>query len=190
MVDYLGLKLRHVDSTDTGGSSYAAACRPRRGGDRRRQVQGRADHARRPPARRRHGDRHGAARLQPGRARRRVRVSVRPDHRQHVRDVRDAAHARVRHHQRAARLDQGRGLASRPAQSACDAARRRHGRGGGQLADDRRPAAPARLLRDQRRRRRDHRHQPGGRQEPEAPAREDPRRRRSAEAPDGRPAST
>ena len=48
---------------------------------------------------------------------------------EHVCDVRDAPHARVRHDQRAARLDQGRRLAPRPAQPACDAARRRHGRG-------------------------------------------------------------
>ena len=34
MVDYMGLKLRHVDSTDIGGSSYLLACRPRRRGDR------------------------------------------------------------------------------------------------------------------------------------------------------------
>ena len=38
MVDYMGLKLRHVDSTDTGGSSYLLARRPRRRGDRARQV--------------------------------------------------------------------------------------------------------------------------------------------------------
>ena len=61
---------------------------------------------------------------------------------------------------RAARLDQGRGLASRAAQPARDAARGGDGRGGRGLADDRRSAASARLLRDQRRRRRDRRDAP------------------------------
>ena len=35
MVDYLSLKVRHMDSTDIGGSSYHRG-RPRAGGDRRR----------------------------------------------------------------------------------------------------------------------------------------------------------
>ena len=170
MIDYLGLKLRHWDSTDTGGSSYLLAGRPRGRGDRGRQMLDRADHAGRPAAHRGHGDRHRAARRGGAVGRDRVREPLRAGHRQHVRDVRDAPHAPVRHDQRAARLDQGRRLAPRPAQPARDAARRRHGRGGGQLADDRRPAAPARLLRDQRRRRRDHRRQPRDREEPEAAA--------------------
>ena len=161
MVDYLGLKLRHMDSTDTGGSSYllhvghaaeaiaAGKCkvalitlagRPRAEG----MATGTAPRAPRSAAR-------------PNAP---FEIPLRPGHREHVRDVRDAPHARVRHHQRAARLDQGRRLAPRAAQPARDAARRRDGRGRGQLADDRRPAAPARLLRHQRRRRRDHRGQP------------------------------
>ena len=39
---------RHVDSTDMGGSLVSRPRRARRGGDRGRQVQRRADHARRP----------------------------------------------------------------------------------------------------------------------------------------------
>ena len=70
MVDYMNLKCRHVDSTDIGGSSYQVRGRPRAGGDRRRALQRRADHARRPAAQRGHGDRHRAARRQPGAARR------------------------------------------------------------------------------------------------------------------------
>ncbi len=190
MIDYLGLKLRHWDSTDTGGSSYllqvghaaeaiaAGKCsialitlagRPRTEG----QATGTAP---RP------------ATVQIGRDR--VREPLRASHREYVRDVRDAAHAPIRHDQRAARLGQGRGLAPCAIQPACDAARRGHGRGRGQFADDRRPAAPARLLRDQRWRRRDHRRQPRGGEEPEAAIGQDHRRRRGAKAPDGRRRST
>ena len=50
MVDYMGLKVRHVDSTDTGGSSYIVARRARGGGDRGGQVQRRSRHARRAAA--------------------------------------------------------------------------------------------------------------------------------------------
>ena len=181
MVDYMGLKVRHVDSTDIGGSSYlihvahaaeaiaAGKCnvalitlagRPRAEGMATGTV-----------------PRAAAAR----RAGRAVRVAVRADRRQHLRHVRDAPHARVRHHQRAARLDQGRGLAPRAAQPARDAARRGHRRGGGQLADDRRSAAPARLLRHHRRRRRADRRRPGDRAEPEAAAGQADRRGRVAE---------
>jgi acetyl-CoA C-acetyltransferase len=88
MVEYMGLKVRHVDSTDTGGSSYvlhvghaaeaiaAGKCkvalitlagRPR--------AEGAAQS-------RRHAD-----------PRRAVRVSLRADRREHVCDVRDASHA-------------------------------------------------------------------------------------------------
>ena len=100
-----------------------APCRPRRRGDRGRQVQGGADHAGRPAARRGHGDRHRAAHARrhadAGRA---VRVPLRADRREHVRHVRHAPHARVRHDQRAARLDQGRRLAPRAVQPARAAA--------------------------------------------------------------------
>ena len=44
MADYMNLTLRHLDSTDVGGCSYLVACGPCGGGDRRRQVLGRADH--------------------------------------------------------------------------------------------------------------------------------------------------
>ena len=57
--------------------------------------------------------------------------AVRPDDGQRLRHVRHAPHARVRHHLRAARLDQGRRLPPRPAQPARHAARRGHGRGCG-----------------------------------------------------------
>ena len=52
-----------------------AACRPRRRGDRRRQVQGGADHPGRPAARRGHGDRHRAALAAAARRRRTSRSS-------------------------------------------------------------------------------------------------------------------
>ena len=152
-----------MDSTDTGGSSYlihvghaaeaiaAGKCsialitlagKPRTG----------RDAAARPPA---------------------PRPISRPPmahHPQRLRHVRHAPHARLRHHQRAAGLDQGRGLASRAVQSARDAEGRRHRRGRAELADDLRPAAPAGLLRRHRWRRRADRHHAGNRQEPEEAA--------------------
>ena len=187
MVEYMGLKPRHVDCDRDRRLVLRAACRPRRRGDRGGQVQGRADHPGRPAARRRHGDRHGAA--QPRRhadARRAVRVPLRADRGEHVRDVRDAPHARVRHDGRAARLDQGRGLAPRAVQPACAAAGRGDGRGGGELADDLRSAASARLLRHHRRRRRHRRRGARDRGQAEAPQGQADRRRRVREDPDGR----
>ena len=65
MADYMGLKLRHVDSTETGGSSYVIHVGARRRGDRAGQVRRRADHAGRPAARRGHGHRHRAAQPAP-----------------------------------------------------------------------------------------------------------------------------
>ncbi len=121
--------------------------RPCRRGDRRRQVLDRADHARRQAAHRP----DAAARR---RRRGRFRGGLWRHHPQRLRHVCHAPHARLRHHQRAAGLDQGRGLASRAVQSACDAEGRRHRRGRAELADDLRSAAPARLLRRHRRRRR------------------------------------
>ncbi len=38
MVDYMNLRVRHVDSTDIGGSSYIAHVAPCRRGDRRGQM--------------------------------------------------------------------------------------------------------------------------------------------------------
>ncbi|MEJ7743540.1 MAG: hypothetical protein WKF73_13975 [Nocardioidaceae bacterium] len=113
MVDYMNLRVRHVDATDIGGSSYIALVAHAAEAIAARQVQGGADHAGRAAAQRGPGHRHRRARGQS--ARRRTRCSecpYPPDDREHVRDVRDAAHARVRHDQRAARLDQGRGLAT------------------------------------------------------------------------------
>ena len=81
MADYMGLKLRHVDSTDTGGSSYLLHVGARGRGDRARQMLGRADHAGRAAARRGHGDRHRAARPGARDARRRVRVPYGADRR-------------------------------------------------------------------------------------------------------------
>ena len=54
------------------------------------------------------------------------------------------------------------------------------------FADHRRPAAPARLLRDHRRRRRHRRREPGDREAAQPAAREAHRRGRSGQAPDGR----
>ncbi len=159
------------------------ACRR---GDRGREMLGGADHAGRPSSRRRHGDRHRAARARGADAGIGLRAALCAGHGEHVRDVRDAAHARVRHDQRADGLGQGRRLAPCAAQSARDAARRRDGRGCRQFADDRRPAAPARLLRHQRRRRRDDHDHAGNREKPEAAIGQGDRGRRGAEAPDGR----
>ena len=159
MIDYMGLKVRHLDSTDVGGSSYQVAV----GHALQAIATGRAnvcaDHAGGPSAQRRHGDRHRAARRQSRAAGDAVRVSLWAGDGEHVRDVRHAAYARIRHDQRAARLDQGRRVASCAAQPACDVARRRHGRGRGELADGGEPAASPRLLRHQRWRRRADRHQ-------------------------------
>ena len=169
MVDYLGLKVRHVDSTDTGGSSYlihvAHAAQAIAAGKCRVAL----DHARRPAAL---GglERHPAAQLRRRVAGRAVRSALRRRDREHVRDVRDAAHARVRHDERAARLDQGRRFASCAAQSARDAARGGHRGGRGRLAGDRRSAAPPRLLRRERRRRRARRRASRDRARPEAAA--------------------
>jgi acetyl-CoA C-acetyltransferase len=53
MVDYMGLtNLRHLDSTETGGSSYILAWGTHAAGDCRGQVFGGADHARGPAAHR------------------------------------------------------------------------------------------------------------------------------------------
>ena len=171
MVDYLNLKVRHVDSTETGGSSYLIHVGACRAGDRRRQMRRRADHARRPAAQRRPATGTALRAAQSQSAGRGVREPVRRRRSPTcTRMVARAAHARVRHHARAARLDQGRRLAPCAAQSARHAARCGHGRGRAQLADDRRPAAPARLLRRQRRRRRAHRRTPRNRAALEAAA--------------------
>ena len=179
MANYMNLnKLRHVDSTDMGGCSYlvhvahaaeaiaAGKCnvalitlagRPNSEGSSGTQVRDRGVES----------------------ARCAVRDALQPGDGESVRDVRDAPHARVRHHQRAARVGQGRRFASRAAQPERDAAGRRHGRGSRELADDLRPAAPARLLRGERRRRRGDRGAARNRENAQAPAGEDHRRRRT-----------
>ena len=186
MVDYMNLKCRHVDSTDVGGSSYQVAV----GHALEAIAAGRCNVALitlagRP---RSEGQATGTAPRagSPAQPEMQFEYPVRSGDGEHVRDVRHAAHVRIRHHQRAARLDQGRRLASRAVQPARDAARRGHGRGRGELADGGHAAAPAGLLRHQRRRRRADRDQAGDRQKPEAAAGEGHRRRRGAEAPDGR----
>src|SRR4030095_3374961 len=155
MADYMGLKLRHVDTTETGGSSYvihvAHAAEAIAAGQWDVALITLARRARGPAARRGHGHRHRAAQLRAHEPGRPVRVPVRADGRQPVRDGRDAAHAPVRDDERAARLDQGRGLAPRAAHSPRPAARRPHGGGRRQLPDDLRPASPPRLLRHPRR---------------------------------------
>ena len=168
MADYMGLKLRHMDSTETGGSSYivhaghaaeaiaAGKCkvalitlagRPVGGPGSATAPTSGGGGVRMAAARRRRGGinevpeagyREHLGRLDP----------------QHLRHVRHAPHVRVRHHLRAAGLDQGRRLASRAVERARHAARGGDGGGGAELADDRRSAAPAGLLRDLRRRRR------------------------------------
>jgi acetyl-CoA C-acetyltransferase len=103
MADYMGLKLRHMDTTETGGSSYvihvAHAAEA--------IALGRCNVALITLAGRPRSGRRGAGRA--------VRVSVRAHRRESVRDGRDAAHVPVRHYERAARLDQGRGFGARSA---------------------------------------------------------------------------
>ena len=182
-----------MDSTETGGSSYivhvghaAEAIAAGKCKVALITLAGRPRHAR--------GWRPGAAAAQAaaaagGRrrhqrgARSRLREHLRRLDPQHLRHVRHAPHVRVRHHLRAAGLDQGRRLAPRPVERARHAARGGDGRGGAGLADDRRPAAPAGLLRDHRRRRRGDRGRAGGRQEPEPAAGQGHRPRRGAQGP-------
>ena len=73
-----------------------------------------------------------------------------------------------------------------PVERACDAAQGRHRRGCGELADGLRPAAPARLLRHLRWRRRADRHHAGDRQVAEAAAGEGEGRRRGDQEPECR----
>ena len=62
MADYLGLKLRHMDSTDTGGSSYLLHVGHAAEAIALGKCNDRADHPGRKAAHRGHGDRHRAAR--------------------------------------------------------------------------------------------------------------------------------
>ena len=91
MADYLGLKLRHVDSTETGGSSLPRACRARR---RRRSPPGKCSvalitlagrpRAERLATRHRRPRKRRWLRARPD-ARARLRAALRPDHAEHVR---------------------------------------------------------------------------------------------------------
>ena len=184
MADYMGLKLRHIDTTETGDrpTSFTWATPPRpspRASAMSRSSPwpgGRAPRA---------WPRDSATELW-GRARRRLRVSLRPHRGQPVRHGGHAPHARVRHHERPARVDQGRRLPPCPAQSPRPPARGGDGRRGGELAHDLRSAPPARLLRHHRRRRLDHCREAGDRQAPQAAAGQGAGRGRSGEASDGR----
>ena len=151
--------------------------RPRAGGDRARPRQGRADHPGRASAQR--GQATGTAPRagSPAQPEMQFEYPYGPATANMYAMCADAPHARIRHHQRATRLDQGRGLASRAIQPARHAARRGDGGGRGELADGGVSAAPAGLLRDQRRRRRAGGDQPGDRQKPEAAEGEGDRRR-------------
>ena len=93
----------------------------RRGGDRRRVSARRAHHARRHTAQRRQAARRRRGVLQ--RARGRLREPVGLLGGRQLRAGRAAAHVRVRHHQRAARRDQGGRVAARAAQSQCSCLR-------------------------------------------------------------------
>ena len=190
MADYMGLKLQAHGLHRDRRLVLHRARRPRRRGDRGGQVLGGADHPGRPAARSARagggggGGRGGRRRRRRQRgARGRLREHLGRHDPQHLRHVRHAPHARVRHHLRAAGLDQGRRLAPRAVERARHAARGGDGRGGAGLADDRRPAAPDGLLRDLRRRRRGDRGLAGGGQEPEAAAGQGDRPRRGAQGP-------
>ena len=133
--------------------------RPRGRRHRRGQVPGRAHHAGRAAAHRRPAPGwHRSHRGRPG-------VGLRAGrHHQPGGQLRargEPAHARVRHDQRAAGVDQGRGVRARPAQPARAAPEGRHRRRRARLADGGRPAPPPRLLRRHRRRRRPRGRAPG-----------------------------
>src|SRR5688572_15977613 len=155
MVDYLGLKVRHMDNTDTGGSAYLLHVA------------------------------HAAQAIAAGKCRvalitlagrpRSAGLSAEPHIDYNVPDMPfempygptvvntyGMCAMRHMHHVGAAGVDQGGGVAACAAQPERDAAQARHGRRGARLADDFRPAAPARLLRGERRRRRAGRRRPRG----------------------------
>ena len=178
--DYMGLRLKHIDTTDTGGSSYlvhvghaaqaiaAGKCnialitlagRPRSEG-----VQTGTNPRMGNPSQ---PDLQFEFPYGPATANMYAMCAMRHMHQYGTTS-------------RAARLGQGRGLASRAVQSARDAAEGRDRRGSRQLADGGRSAAPARLLRDLGRRRRTDRHQARDRQEPQAAAGQSDRHGRGA----------
>jgi hypothetical protein len=109
-------------STETGGSSYLVHVGTRRPGHRPGKCNVALITLAGKPRTEGHGCRHRALRRPAERRTRPFEVSYGPAIDQHVRHVCHAPHVRVRHHQRTARLDQGRRLASRPVQPACAAA--------------------------------------------------------------------
>ena len=131
MVEYMGLKPRHVDSTETGGSSYVLhvghAAEAIAAGKCKVAL---ITLAGRPRA-------EGMATGTVPRSRGGTPTPDEPFEFPYgptvvnmYAHVRHAPHVRVRHDLRAARLDQGRGLAPRAVQPACAAEGRGHGRGG------------------------------------------------------------
>ncbi len=152
MVEYLGLHVRHLDTTESWGSSYvnhvehavqaivAGKCRialiTLAGRPRAEAVNPDAQHG-----------------LVKDAAEFRVRESLPAGGHQCVRHGRQTAHVRAWHHLRAARMDQGGRIPSRAAQPACHAAGCGDGRGCRQFAPHRRSAASSGLLRGIRRRR-------------------------------------
>ena len=95
-----------------------------------------------------------------------VRHAVRARADREVRDGRPPPHARVRHHDRAARRDRGVDPLQRVAQPRGVLPRPDHDRRRAELAHDRRPAHEAALLHPQRRRRRGRAHHRGARPGP------------------------
>ena len=186
MADYMGLKLRHIDTTETGGSSYVIHVAHAAEAIAAGQVQRGAHHAGRPAARGGHGHRHRAAQLRRGRARRAFEYPFGPT------VVNLYAMAAQRHmHEFGTTSEQLAWIkvaASHHAQHnpARAAARGGHGGRGGRLAHDRRPAAPPRLLRDHRRRRRHRGRRPGDREALKRPRVTLLGAGEAVEAPDGR----
>ena len=168
MVDYMGLKLRHIDSTDTGGSSYlihvahaAQAIAPGKCNVALVTLAGRPRS-------------EGSSGTQPrswgaNAARRAVRAALRPRHRQQLRHGGRCATCTST----APPASSSPGSRSRPrttrstTRTRC-CARSSRSKDVRRLADDRRPAAPPGLLRGERRRRRGDRRAARDREEPEA----------------------
>jgi hypothetical protein len=148
MIEYMGLKLRHIDATDTGGSSYNVHV----GHALEAIAAGRCNVALVTLA-----GRPRSEGMQTGTAPRmgnvqqpdvQFRVSLRASNGEHVRHGGPPPHARVQNHVRPTRLGEGRSLPPRTTQSAGDATEGGDDRGGHELADGGRPPASARLLRD------------------------------------------
>ena len=195
VAEYLGLKLRHVDSTECGGSApilhvahAAAAIAAGRCNVALITLAGRPRAAMAEASARAGGKAPLALKApDPDAPELAFELPYGPATQNLYAHGGQAPHARVRHHERAARVDQGGRVAPCAAQRARDAAQRRDGGRGRELADGERPAAPARLLRDERRRRRPHRRAARrSRANSKRAARDGARHRRGAQAFDGR----